>query len=232
MFLCEWKARLRRAGVAVLLPVAFMHSGANAAAVGLLDGSSLSSTFEVGSVQPVEAVGWINELDARIYDGAASNGVLMGLTPYGNFSALFDTGQSVVAGGLYQLSFDTGFYATWTKGSAQFEAVIGTIESGVFTAFAQTSGVRAHADGNIGGGVYQEPGFLSGVGQGTGTVAVRLAQTASFSAQGQSDWFAFDNVVLTVATPGGVPEPASWALMIAGFGLVGATVRRRLSIAV
>lgn len=26
---------------------------------------------------------------------------------------------------------------------------------------------------------------------------------------------------------GVVPEPASWALMIAGFGLVGATVRRR-----
>ncbi len=28
---------------------------------------------------------------------------------------------------------------------------------------------------------------------------------------------------------GGVPEPASWALMIAGFGLVGATARRRRS---
>ncbi len=27
--------------------------------------------------------------------------------------------------------------------------------------------------------------------------------------------------------PGGVPEPAVWAMMIAGFGLVGATVRRR-----
>jgi hypothetical protein len=28
-------------------------------------------------------------------------------------------------------------------------------------------------------------------------------------------------------TPGAVPEPASWAMMIAGFGLVGAAVRRR-----
>ena len=27
--------------------------------------------------------------------------------------------------------------------------------------------------------------------------------------------------------PGGVPEPASWALMIGGFGLVGASMRRR-----
>jgi hypothetical protein len=28
-------------------------------------------------------------------------------------------------------------------------------------------------------------------------------------------------------TPGGVPEPASWALMIGGFGMTGAALRRR-----
>jgi hypothetical protein len=32
---------------------------------------------------------------------------------------------------------------------------------------------------------------------------------------------------LVITTPGGVPEPASWALMITGFGLVGAAMRRR-----
>jgi len=32
-------------------------------------------------------------------------------------------------------------------------------------------------------------------------------------------------------TPGGVPEPATWALMIAGFGMVGATLRRRQALA-
>jgi len=30
---------------------------------------------------------------------------------------------------------------------------------------------------------------------------------------------------------GGVPEPASWALMIAGFGLAGAALRRRSALA-
>ncbi len=38
-----------------------------------------------------------------------------------------------------------------------------------------------------------------------------------------------DNIRINDPTPlaGGVPEPASWALMIMGFGLAGATLRRR-----
>ena len=35
------------------------------------------------------------------------------------------------------------------------------------------------------------------------------------------------SVVFTFPGAGGVPEPASWALMIAGFGLVGSAMRRR-----
>ena len=38
----------------------------------------------------------------------------------------------------------------------------------------------------------------------------------------------FDDLTFGSITPGGaVPEPASWAMLIAGFGLVGATQRRR-----
>ncbi len=36
--------------------------------------------------------------------------------------------------------------------------------------------------------------------------------------------FEFDNIGVTI---GAVPEPASWAMLIAGFGLVGALLRRR-----
>lgn len=40
--------------------------------------------------------------------------------------------------------------------------------------------------------------------------------------------FAVDNVVTSDTVPvAGVPEPAMWSLMIGGFGLVGATLRRR-----
>ena len=39
---------------------------------------------------------------------------------------------------------------------------------------------------------------------------------------------AVDNVSLVqVAVPSGVPEPATWAMMLAGFGLVGGALRRR-----
>ncbi len=42
-------------------------------------------------------------------------------------------------------------------------------------------------------------------------------------------WLAFDNMVYTTGTEGppGVPEPAAWALMIVGFGGIGAILRRR-----
>ncbi len=36
---------------------------------------------------------------------------------------------------------------------------------------------------------------------------------------------------LTIGTSGAVPEPASWAMLIAGFGLVGAAARRRRPVA-
>jgi PEP-CTERM motif len=39
-------------------------------------------------------------------------------------------------------------------------------------------------------------------------------------------------ILASAQGPGGVPEPASWALMIAGFGLVGAAMRRRAAVQV
>ena len=48
-------------------------------------------------------------------------------------------------------------------------------------------------------------------------------------------WGSFDNEVLfqnlvQASTTGAVPEPATWAMMLAGFGMVGFAVRRRQSV--
>jgi hypothetical protein len=40
-----------------------------------------------------------------------------------------------------------------------------------------------------------------------------------------------DNVLVTQRVQGVIPEPATWAMLITGFGLVGSAMRRRRGIA-
>ena len=60
-------------------------------------------------------------------------------------------------------------------------------------------------------------------------IGVTFAGTAkSVDFGGVANQAGFDNITLGAATPGGaVPEPATWAMMLAGFGLTGAALRRR-----
>ena len=60
-------------------------------------------------------------------------------------------------------------------------------------------------------------------------VGVTFAGTAkSVDFGGVANQAGFDNITLGAAAPGGaVPEPATWAMMLAGFGLTGAALRRR-----
>ena len=70
--------------------------------------------------------------------------------------------------------------------------------------------------------------LLLGNGGTPGLVSDKLIRSIAFGVDGQptdDGFFAIDN--LTIASPAAaVPEPASWALLIAGFGLIG-TVQRR-----
>ncbi len=64
---------------------------------------------------------------------------------------------------------------------------------------------------------------LNGVAGVSGSVRVRFDGNSSSTSRGAPG---LDNVVLIGAT-GAVPEPATWAMLIAGFGAVGGAMRRR-----
>ena len=63
-------------------------------------------------------------------------------------------------------------------------------------------------------------------------VGVAFAGTAfSIDFGGTANQTGYDNITFGSATPGnGVPEPATWAMMIGGLALTGAAMRRRKAV--
>ena len=118
----------------------------------------------------------------------------------------------------YRVSFDVGaVFFNGSFGPATVDLLINGTTVGSFTA--------------------QPPGSntlnwvrFSHVFAGSGQ-AVRIGLYSSLSSASSNLGVGLDNVVLdrTLRAPpvGGVPEPASWALLVTGFGLVGGLARRR-----
>lgn len=122
---------------------------------------------------------------------------------------------NLVAGDTYELTFDAdlqGYPDGQDLGSASFLVGLG----GYSQSETLIGGAPVHYDLTYTPGADQN-GSLSFVT----TVAADYVHGAVLS-----------NVVLTDTTPapGGVPEPETWALMISGFGLAGAALRRRRSL--
>jgi hypothetical protein len=114
--------------------------------------------------------------------------------------------------------------------------------SGVFSApFTPGTTIKVWSDVNAGGSL------LASLTLGTTTAAgctiagqycpfeafsLAFAGTAkSVQFGGTLNQQVFDDLTFGSLQPGGVPEPASWAMLIAGFGLVGAAARRRRAVA-
>ena len=73
-------------------------------------------------------------------------------------------------------------------------------------------------------------GLSTSFGSGGATSATLFLRNAQTAFTGND--FAIDDIYLgtsSVVDPpaGGVPEPATWAMMLLGFGLIGTTLRRR-----
>ncbi len=63
----------------------------------------------------------------------------------------------------------------------------------------------------------------------TNAIASGVSTGLTFNFQHDPSFFRLDNVSVT-AVNGAVPEPATWAMMLIGFGAIGASMRRRRKI--
>ncbi|MGL4543778.1 MAG: PEPxxWA-CTERM sorting domain-containing protein, partial [Polymorphobacter sp.] len=151
---------------------------------------------------------------------SCSNTSRGGLAPGSEFGALFfTTGASTI------LDYATGFTTGFSFNYAQPNTLGGTVN--VFDGLGGTGTLL----GSISLGLTPSTcvaGYSAGYCPFV-PVGVTFSGTAkSIEFAGVANFVVFDDVTFGSATPGpGVPEPASWALMIAGFGLVGASLRRR-----
>lgn len=131
---------------------------------------------------------------------------LSGSQTYLNYAAGFDTGFSF-------------FYSAANQGGSVF----------VYDGLNGTGNVLGQLDLSINGGSC--PGYNAGFCPFS-AAGVNFSGTAkSIGFAGVANQIAFDDVTFGSATPGNpssaVPEPATWAMMIAGFGMVGVAFRRK-----
>lgn len=147
--------------------------------------------------------------NAFVFDNSAALAARPAFGSTGNFAA-------VQNGGSYSVDFGP---------TDAFSFVLGSLDT--------YNTLTLHYEGGasqdyIGGQIVNDLTFPSGdqiSGLTNGVVTYRVTDGArligaTFTSTGDS--FEFDNLAT-----GAVPEPASWALMIAGFGLAGAAMRRR-----
>jgi hypothetical protein len=64
-----------------------------------------------------------------------------------------------------------------------------------------------------------------------GVTSATPISSITFAGAGQNDGFGFDDLTVGQAAAA-VPEPATWAMFIGGFGLIGGAMRRRQRVAV
>lgn len=116
--------------------------------------------------------------------------------------------------------------------SAAFTGLTGPTQFGPggLTAFSSTTGTEL----GINGGAFASPVVFLPEGYGSGaplsTSATWIGQ--SFASLGLTPGkyvytSARDTFTINIGAVGGVPEPATWAMMLLGFGAIGWTVRRK-----
>jgi hypothetical protein len=138
---------------------------------------------------------------------------------------------NIVAGGYYCAGCNGSFILSFgttsvTDGNGVFGVGFEFANSGGFFDALVTFGDGATQLFDLGAAGFRPSTFW-------GLTSTRQISSISFGPGGgttQSGSFGIDNLTIGSAPSGVVPEPAAWALMISGFGLVGAAARRRRTV--
>ncbi len=101
-------------------------------------------------------------------------------------------------------------FLTLTDAEGTFKYDVTSVETTSYIVSPGTTAVSLYVLGNVSGGI---AGYLPG--PTSFTLQINKTGKSGYSAAGS-----------LAAPPNGVPEPMSWALMLAGFGLSGVMLRR------
>lgn len=197
------------AGAAFMLP-----AGANAAAFvngSFEDGISPGSFTTIAGGDSTSITGWTVTGDSVDYIGSywtaqdGSRSIDLDGNGQGGVSQTFDT----IAGTKYNVSF-------WLAGNPDGAPTVKSVQVGATgnASNLYTFDTTGHDKSNMGWAEYTYNFIASGA-----------STTLFFASQNPGAYGpVLDNVAISAA---GVPEPATWGLMIIGFGAIGATLRRR-----
>ena len=187
------------------------------------DGWSNGDLDHLGSTTPVTydaATGTIT-----VADNYGSNGFVAPIAYLGNQSAAF--------GGT--ITFDEAEASTDGVNYAPLSLISGATVLYAQPAPPPGTSLTSYSISLVGSSFYTGDPFNSAGGAAVTDATLQAVLASLDRLAVQADWHSggdfaqLDNVVLSSAdaAPPAVPEPATWAMMVGGFGLVGAGMRRR-----
>jgi PEP-CTERM motif len=156
-----------------------------------------------GQYQPGSALGNVSEFDY------VPDGLTVAYTQFGIFNQI--TSALGVAGVTYTLSVDLG--------DAKSQIFTRNRSNQIYLSIGSGGGYAT-------GGVPADGGWTTYTYSHTVTAA-EAGNPFYIQIADNNDATYYDNITLFAAPLGAVPEPASWTMMIIGFGAVGSAMRRR-----